>query len=95
MIEESRGLLTSEAAETLAAHVFSWLAGQPEALARFMALTGLDPATMRSAAADPGFLAGILDFLTAEEPLLLAYAATAGISPARVTTARRVLNQHD
>lgn len=91
MIKESRGLLTSAAAEMLAVDAFSWLAGQPEALGRFLALSGIGPETLRAAAADPGFLAGILDFLAGDEALLVAFAGEAGIRPDRVVAARHAL----
>jgi hypothetical protein len=95
MINESRGLLTLEAAEMLAVDALTWLAGEPEALARFLSLSGIDAATLRSAAADPGFLVGILDFITGDEALLMAYSGQAGIRPERVVAAQRTLNRHD
>jgi hypothetical protein len=95
MIVESRGLLTIESAETLAVDVLAWLAGEPEALARFLSLSGIEPATLRTAAADPGFLAGVLDFTCGDEALLTAFAGHAGIRPERVVAARRTLNGHD
>lgn len=95
MIEESRGLLTLEAAETLAIDAFGWLAGEPEALARFLSLAGIEAANLRATATDAGFLTGILDFMTGDEALLTAYAAQAGVRPERVVSARRTLNGHD
>lgn len=95
MIEESRGLLTNEAAETLAVEAFGWLAGEPDALARFLSLAGIEPSGLRAAAGDPGFLAGTLDYMAGDEALLIAFAANAGIRPERVVAARRTLNRHD
>ena len=92
MIEESRGLLTPEAAELLALDAFGWLAGEDDALGRFLALSGIGPAALRSASREPGFLAGVVAFLMADEPLLLAFAGHAGIPPGRVAAAHAVLN---
>ena len=78
-----------EKAETLAIAALSFIAGEPESLARFLALSGIGPATLRRAAADPAFLAGVLDFVLADEPLLVAFAGHAGIAPEGIARARR------
>src|SRR5436305_13872180 len=78
-----------EAAETLAIEALGFIAGQPEALGRFLAVSGIGPATLRRAAADPAFLAGVLVFLLGAEPLLTAFAGHAGIQPDRIGKARR------
>src|SRR4051812_2175176 len=78
-----------ESAETLAITALSFIAGEPESLSRFLALSGIGPATLRRAAADPAFLAGVLDFVLADEPLLVAFAGHAGIAPEGISKARR------
>jgi len=88
---ERRAHLTPEAAELAAIDALSFLAGEPEALGRFLALTGIEPAMLRGAAADPMFLAGVLDYFLGDEPLLVAYASRAGIPPADIAAARRAL----
>jgi len=95
MIAERRGLLTFETAESLAVDTFAWLAGETDALARFMAISGVDQKTLRAAAADPGFLCGVLDFVTGDDALLMAYAGHAGVRPERLVAARRTLNGYD
>ncbi len=80
-----------QSAETLAIEVLTWLAGEAEALSRFMSLSGLEAANLRAAAAEPGFLAGVLDFLASDESLLLDFAANAGRDPAGIAKARRAL----
>ncbi len=91
MIEESRGLLTSEAAESLAADLFAWMAGEPEILDRFLAVSGLDGRTIRTAASDPGFLGGVLDFAVGDDAVMVAFASHAGIAPDRIGTAWTIL----
>ena len=80
-----------EAAESLAIQALNYLATEPERLARFLALSGLDPGSIRSAAAESGFLAGVLAHLGEDESLLVAFAAEAGVTPAEVDRARRLL----
>jgi Protein of unknown function (DUF3572) len=80
-----------EAAQALAIEVLSFLAADPASLERFMSLSGLDVGDLRRAAAEPGFFAGVLDFLSSDETLLLAFAANAGRDPAAIEQARRIL----
>ncbi|MCI0598425.1 MAG: DUF3572 domain-containing protein [Beijerinckiaceae bacterium] len=70
--------LTRAAAESLAIEVLTFLAGDPARLGRFLSLSGLEAGHLRAAAADPGFLGSVLDYLASDEPLLLAFAANAG-----------------
>jgi hypothetical protein len=92
---ERRGLLTRGAAETLATDAFAWLAGEPDALARFMHNAGIEASALRLAAGDRGFLSGVLDFVTGDDALLVAFAAQAGVRPERIVAARRTLNGYD
>jgi Protein of unknown function (DUF3572) len=80
-----------ETAESLAIQALNFLATEPERLGRFLALSGLGPESIRAAAAEPGFLAGVLAHLGQDERLLLAFAAEAGVRPAEVDRARRLL----
>jgi len=74
--------------ETIAIKALSFLAGHPEDLGRFMALSGIEPETLRQCAADREFLLGVLDFLLADEPLLLVFAEETGLSPNAIGAAR-------
>ncbi len=80
-----------EAAETIAIQALNFLAEDPDRLGRFLALSGLDPRSIRSAAAESGFLAGVLSHLGSDETLLVAFAAAADVTPAEVDRARRLL----
>jgi hypothetical protein len=84
--------LTKSAAETLAIEVLSFLAADPVRLERFLALSGLGVGNLRRAAAEPGFLAAILDHLAADETLLLAFSAHAGQNPEVISKAREILS---
>ena len=82
----------TSSAEEIAAEVLAWLAGDPELLGRFFALTGVGAGDIRSAAKDPGFLIGVLDFVMSHEPTLMAFANETGVKPERVVAAARTLN---
>jgi hypothetical protein len=60
---------------------------------RFAALTGIDPANMRQASQDAGFLVAVLDYLAGHEPDLVAFAQSQGLDPALVMAAREVLER--
>ncbi len=82
---------TREAAEALAVQALNYLATDAARLSRFLGHTGLDPASIRAAAAESDFLAGVLAYLGEDEALLKEFAADAGVTPAEVDRARRLL----
>ena len=84
-----------ESAEALAIQALNFLATEPARLSRFLALSGLDPAAIRAAAGEAGFLAGVLSHLGEDETLLTQFAADAGVTPAEVDRARRLLAGND
>ena len=80
-----------EVAEIVAVQALSFIAGDPERLGVFLAETGIGPETLRSAAADPHFLAGVLDFVLRDDATVKAFAATSELDPATIAAAREVL----
>jgi uncharacterized protein DUF3572 len=84
-----------ESAEALAVQALNFLATEPARLSRFLGVTGLDPASIRAAAAGSDFLAGVLAYLGEDASLLVAFAAEAGVKPAAIDRARRLLAGHD
>jgi hypothetical protein len=81
-----------EGAESVAIAALGFLAAEPERLARFLALSGLGPHSLRQAATSPGFLAAVLDHFAADERLLVAFAADQGVDPGAVIGARDTLS---
>lgn len=79
------------AAEELAIAALGFIAAEPERLGRFLAITGLGPDSIRDAAREPRFLAGVLDHIAADESLLLAFAAEHEIDPDTLMRARELL----
>jgi hypothetical protein len=84
--------ITPQAAEQLAIQTLTFIAGDPAALGRFLALTGIGPAEIRGAARESGFLVGVLDYLLGDEVLLVGFAADAGVAPEDVAQARATLS---
>jgi hypothetical protein len=80
-----------DAATGLAIAALGFMAGAPEELSRFLALTGIAPDAIRAAAAEPGFLGGVLAYIAGNERTLVTFAAHAGIAPEEVEQARIVL----
>jgi len=81
-----------EAAESLAIQALTYLAGEPDRLGRFLALSGLGPEQVRLAAIEPGFLAGVLEYLSSDESLLLGFADHARVDPAEIARAQAALS---
>ena len=81
----------AEAAEALALAAVQFLALEAERLQRFLDLTGLAPDLLRARLAEPAFLAGVLDHLLGDEPLLLDFASWAEIDPGAVAEAKHRL----
>ena len=86
-----RGENAKEFAETMAARALGFLAAEPERLDRFLALAGIDIAEVRKAAAEPDFLAAVMEHLMSDEALLLAFAANEGVKPEAVVKAAHAL----
>jgi hypothetical protein len=80
-----------QAACDLAVEALCYIAGDPELLARFLAMTGLDPGAIRAAAAQPDFLLGVLEYVCGEEQLLVAFATHASIGPEEIEAAKQAL----
>jgi hypothetical protein len=80
-----------DAATALAIMALSFIASDPERLGRFLALTGIGPESIRTAAREPGFLVGVLDHLASDDQLLRAFADQNEFDPEQVMQARELL----
>ncbi|KZK79594.1 DUF3572 domain-containing protein [Pseudovibrio ascidiaceicola] len=81
------GSLTEDTAQEIAIGALTFLGSEPEQLGRFLSLAGIGPQEIRDAAAEPGFLAGVLEFLMQDEQLLLAYTESVGVRPTMIAAA--------
>ena len=86
-----RGRTTQESAETMALNVLGFLADSPENLERFMTQSGTDLSTIRKRAGDRDFLVAVMDFLMANEALLVDFCQTTETDPKAVQIANHVL----
>jgi len=83
--------MTPEKAEILALEGLGWLAGEPDAIQKFLNLSGIDAATLRDAAGEPGTGLAVLDFLLHQDELLLKFCESAALEPRQVHAARHAL----
>jgi len=81
-----------EVAEFVAIQALSFIAGEPERLGLFLAETGIGPETLRKSAADPKFLASVLDFVLRDDATVKAFATSVDLHPTNVAAAREVLS---
>lgn len=88
-IQETNGA----ADHALALAALGWALAEDARARRLLALTGLDPETLRAGLGDEALLAAVLRFLEAHEPDLVACAEALGTSPAALVAARRRLER--
>ena len=81
-----------EVAEIVAIQALSFVASDPERLGAFLAESGIGPETLRSAAADPRFLASVLDFVMRDDATVKAFAEASQLHPTNVAAAHQALN---
>ena len=82
-----------QTAEMLAVQALAFIAEDDTRLSGFIASTGVAVQSIRDAAREPNFLAGVLEHILAEENLLIAFADSAGINPTEVARARQALGE--
>jgi hypothetical protein len=80
-----------EVAEIVAVQALGFIAGDPERLGLFLAETGIGPETLRTAAANPQFLASVLDFVMRDDATVKAFASASQLHPTNIAAARQVL----
>jgi hypothetical protein len=85
------GSASRKTAEMLAIQALAFIAEDPERMAGFLSATGVAAGTIRHAACEPDFLAGVLEHMLSDENLLIAFADSAGIDPAEIARARYAL----
>ena len=81
-----------EVAEIVAVQALSFLASEPERLGQFLSESGIGPQTLRTSAADPKFLAGVLDFIMRDDATVKAFAVASKLTPETVVNAREALD---
>ncbi|HWD25837.1 MAG TPA: DUF3572 family protein [Rhizomicrobium sp.] len=87
--------LTPETAAALALNALAYTAGVPEAFDRFADLSGLDRNTVRARAQETSFLVAVLDFVLADEQLLVDFCTETSTDTQAVHMARHILDRHE
>ena len=80
-------------AEMLAVQALAFIAEDNTRLSGFIVSTGIAVQSIRDAAREPNFLAGVLEHILADENLLIAFADSARVNPAEVARARQALGE--
>jgi hypothetical protein len=88
---KAKGPMAVDAAEALAIQALTFIAGDSERLGRFLAITGIGPAEIRAASSEPGFLAGVLDYVAGDERMVTEFAAEVDLDPTYIGVARAAL----
>lgn len=70
--------MQSEVAQVLAIQALGWIAAEDEIFPVFLTATGASMTEMRSRAADPEFLAAVLDFLLQDDRWVVAFCDAEG-----------------
>jgi hypothetical protein len=88
---KSASAMSFDKAQEIATEALLHLTREPEQVGRFLAVSGIGPESIRDAAEEPGFLAGVLEYYMADEALLLTYCENSGIRPTMIAAARFAL----
>ncbi len=83
--------LSRKEAEEIAIRALSFLAGDPERISRFMALSGMDPADIAENASSAFFQTALLEHLLSDETLLLTFCGNENIAPELIAPAHHIL----
>ncbi len=88
---KENGKIGRESAEIIAAQALAWVAGAPERINGFLALSGLSPGELMAQAGDPRILGAVLDFLLTEDRLVMEFCDEAGLAYTVPQAARAAL----
>ncbi|MFQ5346975.1 MAG: DUF3572 family protein [Rhodothalassiaceae bacterium] len=80
-------------ARVIALEALAFVFREDRLATRFLALTGIDPTSLRERAGDDATLAAVLAFLAAHEPDLVAFASAVGYAPREIGDAARHLTE--
>lgn len=83
--------MTTDQAVIIALAGAGFLAGQPEWLDRFMAVSGLNEEELREGLAEPGVLAGILAFIMTDDALAQPFCEEQKLPPQTLMMAQQRL----
>lgn len=79
-------------APTLALAALGWILSEDDRAERYLALTGMDPTSLRAGLDDPVVLGSVLEFLANHEPDLVRAAEALAVTSEELIKARQELN---
>ncbi len=68
-----------EVAETIGLQALAWLAGDDEIFPVFLGSSGASASDLKAQAADPAFLAAVLDFICMNDAWVMGFCDSAGL----------------
>ena len=83
--------MTPQAAEALALQALAWVMGDDDLRGAFMGQSGLSGDDVRAGVSDPGFLAGLLDFVMSDDRSVMAFCDMVGVGYDQPMLARQSL----
>ncbi|HEX3756972.1 MAG TPA: DUF3572 domain-containing protein [Rhizomicrobium sp.] len=83
--------MTTQSAEILGLDALAWLAGDVGRLERFMNACGIERSALQVLANQPETIVAVVEFLLANEDLLVAFCDGSSIRPDAVQQAQRLL----
>jgi hypothetical protein len=83
--------MTPQRAEILSLEGLGWLAGDDDALTRFLSLSGAGIETLRDGAASRDTHLAVIEFLLTQEDLMLRFCDDTGTDPQALHLARHIL----
>ncbi len=86
-----RAKVQSDFAEAIGLQALAWLVGEDELLPVFLGASGASLTDLKAQAADPAFLAAVLDFVTMDDAWLVAFCDSAGLAYQDPMAARQAL----
>ena len=90
--KNSHNPLCVQDAEKIAIRALGFLASEPDHMARFMNLTGMEPDDIAANAGSAPFQVALLDHLMSDETLLLAFCGNENINPQLIAPAHHLLS---
>lgn len=81
-------MIPAETAETEALQALMWLMAQEDLFAAFLGQSGASVDDLKGAAADPAFLAAVVDFLLQDDATVMAVTAALGLTSDRLMQVR-------
>lgn len=77
-----------DSAEILAMRALGWLIAQPDELGAFLNQTGIDPGQISALAAQPSFLAAVMDFVLEADARVIGFCDAQGLRYSEIGQAR-------